>query len=272
MVIRRVITGIAIGLVLGFVMWIGEPWFTLAACLLAAAAAFEFYRIVKNENVRPMTYFGVVLSILMVLNGHSPYSFTFPLLVVLATVIPLIWMVFRNSQDNSFISWGWTLAGLFYTGGLMTYYVLIRSLPNGAGWVFMVAACTAMCDVFAYAVGSRLGKHHVATSISPHKTWEGCAGGMLASIVFAVGFGIGFKLPLSIWQMIAAGVVIGLFAEIGDLVESLLKRNMKAKDAGNILPGHGGILDRIDSHLLVAPVAYYLIILSDKLGWLSGSF
>jgi phosphatidate cytidylyltransferase len=117
-------------------------------------------------------------------------------------------------------------------------------------------------------IGSNLGKHAMASSVSPGKTWEGAAGGLAFSVVAAVILAIGFKLPLYYWQMVAAGLIIGVFAEIGDLVESLLKRNMQVKDAGSLLPGHGGFLDRIDSHLLIAPVAYYLIVLVNNQGWL----
>ena len=136
------------------------------------------------------------------------------------------------------------------------------------GWVFLVLSCTALSDVFAYIVGSNFGKHALASSISPGKTWEGAAGGLAAAIVTSIFLSLLFNLPMNYWQMVLAGIIVGIFSLIGDLVESLLKRNMKAKDTGRLLPGHGGVLDRIDSHLLIAPVAYYLIILINNQGWL----
>jgi phosphatidate cytidylyltransferase len=270
MVIKRITTGIIAGLIAGIVIWAGEPWFTIILCLLSAASAYEFFRIIKNEQVQPITYLGIIFSILIVLNTHSTSSLTLPLLLVLATLIPLTWMIFRNHKDTAFISWAWTLGGIIYTGGLLSFYIPIRAMDNGMGWVFMIAAGTAFCDVFAYAIGSIFGKHPLAASISPGKTWEGCAGGMAGAIIFSVALSYLFKLPLNIWQMIIAGIIISVFAELGDLVESLLKRNMKTKDTGNLLPGHGGLLDRIDSHLFVVPVAYYLIVLLNSMGWLSG--
>ncbi|MCX6007251.1 MAG: phosphatidate cytidylyltransferase [Chloroflexi bacterium] len=269
MVVKRVITGILIGLVVGLVIWFGEPVFTILTSLVAAIAAFEYYRIVKSEHIQPLTYFGIVFSVLLVVNAHSPYSFTLPLILVLATLVPLIWMIFKRNKDNSFINWGWTLTGLLYTGWLQSFYISIRAMDQGMGWVFLVLSCTAMCDVFAYVVGSAIGKHALASSVSPGKTWEGSAGGLAASIIFAVIVSVCFRLPLNYWQMITAGIIIGVISQLGDLVESLLKRNMKAKDAGSLLPGHGGMLDRIDSHLLIAPVAYYLIVLANSQGWLS---
>jgi phosphatidate cytidylyltransferase len=269
MVIKRIVTGVTVGLIAGFVIWGGEPWFTLTVCLVTVLATMEFYKIVQGEHVQPLTYLGIVLSVLIVLNAHSPYTFTLPLLLVLATLVPLIWTLFRRNKDNAFINWGWTIAGVLYIGWLLSFYVLVRSFDRGVGWAFMVLASTALCDVFAYAVGSLIGKHAIASSVSPGKTWEGCAGGMAASIIAAVAFSIWFNLPLQYWQMILFGIIIGVFSQVGDFVESLLKRNMKTKDTGSLLPGHGGILDRIDSHLLVAPIAYYLIVLASTQGWLS---
>ncbi|MCX6005221.1 MAG: phosphatidate cytidylyltransferase [Chloroflexi bacterium] len=269
MVIKRIITGVSVAVFVGLFVWFGDPWFTIAACMVSVIATFEFYRMVKTEHTQPLMYLGLVFSVLFILNAHSPYSFTCPLLFVLITVIPLLWMLFRRSKENAFADWGWTVAGILYIGWMLSFYVLTRSLEDGKWWVFLIIACTALSDVFAYAVGSTVGKHSLASSISPGKTWEGSAGGLAASILFALILGVWFQLPLNLWQLTIVGLIIGIFSLLGDLVESLLKRNMHTKDAGQLLPGHGGILDRIDSHLLIAPVAYYLIFLVNNQGWLS---
>jgi len=122
MVVKRVITGILIALVVGLVIWFGEPVFTILTSLVAAIAAFEYYRIVKSEHIQPLTYFGIVFSVLLVLNANCPPNITlitFPLILVLATIIPLIWMIFRHNKDNSFINWSWTFTGIIYTGLLL---------------------------------------------------------------------------------------------------------------------------------------------------------
>jgi len=280
MVAKRIITGLLIGIVAGILIWFGDPWVTVAVCVVAALASYEFYRIVKNENIQPLTWLGIVFSILFAINAFVQTNsinfpgvsswFTLSLLVTSITVIPLLWLLFKQNREHAFINWGWTVAGVLYTGWLLSFYIYIRAMENGLGWLFLVLACTALCDVFAYAVGSTLGKHPLASSISGGKTIEGSIGGLIASIIFAIVSSLLFNLPISYWQMVLTGVIIAIFAQLGDLVESLLKRNMKTKDAGNVLPGHGGILDRIDSHLLVAPVAYYLIILLNNQGWPPG--
>lgn len=280
MVAKRIITGLLIGIAVVIIMWLGDPWVTAAVCVVSALAAYEFYRIVKKENIQPLTRLGVLFSMLFAVNAfvqaHSinfagvSSWFTLTLLVTSITVIPLLWLLFKQNREHAFINWGWTVAGTLYTGWLLSFYIHIRAMENGLGWLFMVLACTAFCDVFAYVVGSNLGRHALASSISAGKTIEGSIGGLVASVVFAVVSCLLFNLPVSYWQMILAGIIIAVFAQLGDLVESMLKRNMRMKDAGNVLPGHGGILDRIDSHLLVAPAAYYLIVLLNNQGWLPG--
>ena len=278
MIVKRIVTGLAIAVIIVVLIWLGGIPFVAAASIIAVLASIEFYRIVKSQGIQPLSWLGIVFSVLLIVNAYIqqynlsflpyPRDFTLPLLLALMTLIPLIWLLFRPNKDNAFINWGWTIAGILYTGWLLSYYIQIRQMENGLGWIFLVVSCTALCDVGAYAVGSNLGKHTMASSVSPGKTWEGAAGGLATSIIVAVILAIAFKLPLYYWQMVAAGLIISIFAQLGDLVESLLKRNMHAKDAGNLLPGHGGILDRIDSHLLVAPVAYYLIVLVNNQGWL----
>ena len=278
MIVKRIITGLVLAAIVAVLIMLGGIPLVAAACVVAVLACIEFYRIVRARGVQPLGWFGIVFAVLLIINAYIrqlnlsflpyPSDFILPLLLTLMTLIPLIWLLFRSNKDNAFINWGWTIAGILYTGWLLSYYITIRQVDNGMGWLFLVLSCTALCDVGAYVIGSNLGKHALASSVSPGKTWEGAGGGLAFSVITAVILTIGFKLPLYYWQMVAAGLIIGVLAEVGDLVESLLKRNMQVKDAGSLLPGHGGFLDRIDSHLLVAPVAYYLIVLVNNQGWL----
>jgi len=278
MIIKRIITGLILATIVAVLIVLGGIPLVAAASIVAVLACIEFYRIVRAQGVQPLSWFGMIFAVLLIVNAYIqqynvsflpyPTDFILPLLLSLMVLVPLIWLLFRSNKDNAFINWGWTLAGILYTGWLLSYYVTIRQMDNGMGWLFLVLSCTALCDVGAYVVGSNLGKHAMASSVSPGKTWEGAAGGLAFAVITAVILAIAFQLPLYYWQMVAAGLITGIFAEIGDLVESLLKRNMHTKDTGSLLPGHGGFLDRIDSHLLVAPVAYYLIVLVNNQGWL----
>ena len=107
-----------------------------------------------------------------------------------------------------------------------------------------------------------LGKHPLAPSISPGKTWEGTIGGLLISVIVSLALGIALHLPLDYWQMVLLGCVISVFAQLGDLIESLFKRNASVKDSGKLLPGHGGILDRTDSIIFTGVIVYYCAVLT----------
>lgn len=158
------------------------------------------------------------------------------------------------------------LVGLFYIGGLWQTFVLIRAVPGwvvvpgigqgerGAWLMLFVAVCVWATDTFAYFVGRFLGRHKLAPQLSPGKTIEGSIGGFLGAVLVGAGFGFWIHLPLI--HGLAIGALAGIMGQIGDLFESALKRELGIKDFGRVLPGHGGALDRFDSLLFVAPLAY----------------
>ncbi|MFA5078811.1 MAG: phosphatidate cytidylyltransferase, partial [Dehalococcoidia bacterium] len=126
----------------------------VAACVVAVLACIEFYRIVRARDVQPLGWFGMIFAVLLIINAYIgqynlsflpyPSDFILPLLLTLMTLVPLIWLLFRSNKDNAFINWGWTIAGILYTGWLLSYYVTIRQLDNGMGWLFLVLSCTAL--------------------------------------------------------------------------------------------------------------------------------
>jgi phosphatidate cytidylyltransferase len=171
-----------------------------------------------------------------------------------------IWIIFKKDKDKAYVDLIWTLAGILYIGLLISYWPELRALDNGIGWVAWPIITVIACDTAAYFIGRTWGKHLLAPTISPKKTWEGAIAGLIASVIVSVLLGILFSLPLQIWELIVLGIIISVIAQCGDLVESLLKRYAGVKDSGNLLPGHGGILDRIDSYILLGPVIYYYVI------------
>lgn len=167
---------------------------------------------------------------------------------------------------SPFLAWadiGLTLGGALYTGGLLGYAPLLAALPEtptrggSVPWLLMVVLGTAACDTGAYFVGSMIGKHKLIPHISPGKTWEGLAGGVLGSLLAALA--LSGLLKLTIAQAVALGLVICAAAVLGDLCESLLKRAAGVKDSGGIIPGHGGVLDRLDSILFVTLAVYWFV-------------
>jgi phosphatidate cytidylyltransferase len=259
---HRILTAV-IGLpLLIAIIWFGEPWFTILIVVMATLGSWEFYRMAGQLKLQPITYFGMAWVLLIVLSPHCPYAATIPFLITSAIVISLIWLLFRSQREQAFTNWAWTIAGILYIGWMLSYWVELRSLEVGKELVFWAMFTTFTSDTSAFFVGKAWGKHALAPSISPSKTWEGAVGGLLASIIASLILRTIFQLPFSYWQIALLGCVISLFAQLGDLVESLLKRNTGVKDAGKIIPGHGGILDRIDSLIFTGVIVYYCVVLA----------
>jgi phosphatidate cytidylyltransferase len=164
-------------------------------------------------------------------------------------------------MEQAFTNWAWTMAGILYIGWMLSHWVELRSLEAGKELVFWAMFTTFASDTSAFFTGRAWGKHALAPAISPGKTWEGAVGGLLASIIASLILGIIFPLPFSYWQIALLGCIISIFAQLGDLAESMLKRNTGVKDTGKLIPGHGGILDRIDSLIFTGVIVYYCVVL-----------
>jgi phosphatidate cytidylyltransferase len=176
-------------------------------------------------------------------------------------VLPLLWVMLRRNHSDACSSWAFTLAGVLYLGWLTSLYVaLMEFQPQGRDWVILALFATFACDIFAYFVGRALGRHKMAPGISPGKTWEGAAGGLVGAVAVGLGVAWLFKLPMGVLQTTVLSIAISVFAQTGDLIESLFKRNMGVKDSGKALPGHGGVLDRIDGVVFAGLVVYYYVI------------
>jgi len=261
---QRVITGLwGIPLLIAAV-WFAQPlpWFTILVAIWGLLAVFEFYKLVAGAKVPPLIYFGLIWTLLFIISPHFSNAFIIPLLLTSAVVFSLLWLLVRPQKEGAFIGWAWTIAGILYVGWLMSHLVALRGLDDGRNWVFLALLANFGSDTAAYFTGRALGRHHLAPSISPGKTWEGTIAGILGAIIISLLFTIPspLSLPLGYGQAIVLGLLVSIFGQLGDLVESLLKRNMGVKDSGRLLPGHGGALDRIDSVVFASVVVYYYVI------------
>lgn len=167
----------------------------------------------------------------------------------------------RRGSVAPLTRWALSLAGGLCIGTLLAPAIALRDRPDGLAWVALILAGTWTCDSLAYAVGGRWGRHHFASAISPHKSLEGVAGGVLACVA-VVGLGAGL-LGGPVPRAVGLGLVVGVASVLGDLAESSLKRAFGAKDSGWIMPGHGGMLDRIDSLLFSSFLGYLYITATD---------
>ncbi len=272
---KRIITSIWFVSLLVAVVWFGgEPGFTALMVVFSILAALEFYHMVAGSKVSPLSCFGLVWVSLFILSRNSqvisalePYlnaALITPLLLTTAVIPPLLWLLSRRQKEGAFATWAWTIAGILYIGWLLSHMVALRGLEDGRNWVFFVLFVTWLSDTTAFFAGRRLGRHKLAPNISPGKTWEGAIGGIGGAIAMSVLFftPTPFQLPLAYWQVMPLSIGVSVLGQAGDVVESLLKRNMGAKDSGTLMPGHGGILDRMDSMIFAGVLVYYYALLS----------
>ncbi len=256
---RRVITALWGLPLLVVVVWFDKPlpWFTVFIAIWGLLAAYEFYRLVGVSGIRSLTVFGLLFTLLILISPHCPSPFAAPLLVTLAVVLPLIWLVLRQRVEGAFTGWAWMVTGFLYVGWMLSFLVDLR-LEAGRNWVFFALFTTFGSDTFAYFLGRALGRHRLALQISPHKSWEGAIGGLLGAAAMSLLFTLStpLQITLSIGQGIVLALLVSVFGQIGDLAESLLKRNTGVKESGASIPGHGGFLDRMDSVVFAGIVVY----------------
>jgi phosphatidate cytidylyltransferase len=238
------------------------PWFTIVMAVWGVLAVYEFYKITNTTKILPLTIFGLVWTLLFILRPHFYYPLYTPLLITTAVVVPLIGLILRREKEGSFVSWVWMIAGIFYMGWMLSHLVALRGVADGRNWVFFAMFTTWASDTIAYFVGRRFGKHKLAPSISPGKTWEGAIGGLIGAAAISILFftPTPLQLPIASWQAILLGILVSVIGQIGDLAESLLKRNVGVKDSGTLVAGHGGFLDRIDSVVFAGVAVYYYVV------------
>jgi phosphatidate cytidylyltransferase len=266
MLIRRLLSAAWSLAVLVLFLWLGQPWFSFLVAITAFIAVYELYRLFQPELARSgrvLYLFGQVWTVLFVLSPLSGKTFVLPLLVATAVIFSLLLGFRRPDEKPSAIGeWAWNLSGIFYVGWLLSHYVMLMGLENGRVFVILVLFSTFACDTASFLVGSAVGKRKMAPTISPGKTWEGAAGGFAAAIGASFLLTAVFNLQIGYFHTLVLGMLVGVLGPLGDLSESMIKRDAGVKDTGRIMPGHGGLLDRIDSVLFVGAAAYYYIILT----------
>jgi phosphatidate cytidylyltransferase len=252
----------------------------LAAGIALVISLWELFGLIRYGGYRPRIAVGMATALgLLLAFTLQRFVAPFPLVELILTVAilgSLIYELFQPDYQTSLPSWGLSLASALYLGWLFSHFVSLRALehpltanaplaflqvPSGAVWIFVTFAITWMQDTCAYFVGRAFGRHKMAPILSPKKTWEGAAGGMLGAILGGVGACWLFGAPIPLMVGGLFGVIGGVIGPLGDLAESLIKRQVGSKDAGQLIPGHGGLLDRVDSLIFTAPVLYYLILL-----------
>jgi phosphatidate cytidylyltransferase len=273
---RTLFAVVAIPIVLG-VIWVGDAALAALLAIAAALAAWEFFRLAERGEYAPLGAIGIGVAAILPLVAHAQRrgvvtpSVTWAVLAVLA--ILAVALVARGPARRPIGAVAVTVLGVVYTGGLLSYAYILRyhrftnyALGAEAGAVLLLlpVLLTWTSDTGGYFVGRSLGRHKLLPSVSPGKTIEGAVGAVVLCAIVAWVYMRYVLVPyaqLALTPVSAAlfGIGVSVAVQIGDLVESLMKREVAVKDSSHLVPGHGGVLDRLDGMLFALPVAYWLL-------------
>lgn len=243
------------------IIWFGPLWlFSLLIAAVALLGAIELYRLATHGGWQPSVVLGVAFTLFFIADAYFAEPRATEILIPTAVALPLLWLLLRSRGEKTLANWLWTVGGIFYIGWMLGHFIPLRELEQGRDWVILALFTTFAADSGAYLIGRAWGRHSVVPKISPGKTWEGTFAGLIAGIAAAVALNAILGLPISYWQVSLLGFLIAAVAFVGDLVESMLKRKAGVKDAGRLIPGHGGILDRLDSVVFTVVLVYYYVV------------
>jgi len=265
--LKRILTGLVGAVVLVLILLTDRIWLPLGMMAVSIVAMWEFYRAVGlTSKNKPLCIIGIIGSCLII--GVHLLNSEYFMLIAFIYIVALLVIMLINHKNITISDVAMILVGNVYVSYLMLHIVLVRNMEFVGGlfvWLIFIGAFAT--DTFAYFVGVTLGRHKLCPDISPKKTIEGAIGGiigcglcfMLYGTILQQFFTLPDRMYVNMPLMFALGLICSVAAQIGDLVASIIKRQYGVKDFGKLLPGHGGILDRFDSILFVAPVVYLFI-------------
>lgn len=249
------------------VIGIGGWAYVGLVALILALAAWEYARLFHAGGLSPATLLLVAgtlaIAIGRAVDGFASAPWLVSLLVLAAMTHHLV--AYERGRDQAASDFSITLAGMFYIGWLGAYLISVRSLPDGLWWLLIILPVVWLADTAAYLVGSRIGRHKMTRRLSPKKSWEGYFGGVAAGVLGGAGLAALIQAlaapgsAITVPRGALLGLALAVLTTLGDLGESMIKRQVGAKDSGDLLPGHGGVFDRIDSWLWAGVIGFYLI-------------
>jgi phosphatidate cytidylyltransferase len=272
---KRVLTALILIPIALLLVFLGPRWqwlFTLAVAAVAVLAAWEFMDLAEKVGAKPPRI-AVLVAILALFAGNFEWPDQTAAILGILSLGLLIYCTFSRPVEQVIADVSSSIFGLLYIGFTLISLPILREQTNGPSLVAFLLCVVWAGDIAALYVGRRWGRHKLAPTISPNKSWEGALGSVAGGLL-VTGFLLGLEhllktrfdsawlsYPEDIWYWMRLSVVVNVAAQVGDLVESALKRSAGVKDSGTLLPGHGGVLDRIDALLLAAPVLWYALLM-----------
>ncbi len=264
---KRLLTGTALILFIGLVLFRAPLWvFVLVPTVLIGLGLNEFFTLVERKGIHIERWIGLGVGLMIPLsiyNGFEAAKGWDLFFMVIALLTLFIIQLRRRDSSQAIVGISTALFGIFYISWCFSYLIKLRFLeggpvPDGRWLIVLLLVVTKGGDIGAYFVGSWLGRHPLIRRISPAKTWEGLFGGLLFSVAAALALHPVFRQVawIHLWVL---GLMMGVLGQLGDLSESMIKRDCQVKDSGSLLPGMGGVLDVIDSLLFTAPICYFYV-------------
>jgi phosphatidate cytidylyltransferase len=260
--LKRWLTGIIAVPILIFLVGPGPRWaFYILIYFASLIGLIEFYKITASNLPKLIRWSNYLLTLLLFVILYLRGIYYAPFIIALWALVPMIFSMlsFHSPDTQSTGDIGKALLGPIYVVLPLAMLLLIDRYPKGNIWIFFLLTVIFASDTGAFYIGKLFGKHKLYEAVSPGKTWEGAIGGLLSSLIAALLFLQILDIhPLNL-NLLFLVLALSVSGQIGDLVESMLKRNHGVKDSGHILPGHGGVLDRIDGLLFAIPIIYVYI-------------
>jgi phosphatidate cytidylyltransferase len=238
-------------------IWLGGNWYTAAVAALMAVASLEFTHL-RRGWFEPVCVLTALVVAGVIVGAHGD-EIQWGLWLAGATVVAAVAAAINPTDDGPTLDAAWASGGVLYVAYLGSFLVLLRDSDDGRSWAYLALLATFAVDTAAYFTGRAIGTHKLAPKISPKKTVEGFVGGWVAGALAVVALHYAFDLGFAFQHVVALGVALPLAATVGDLLESAIKRMEQVKDASELIPGHGGVLDRFDSLLFTFPLVYLFV-------------
>jgi phosphatidate cytidylyltransferase len=258
MLLTRIASAILLLPMVVVLIWIGGWAFEIAIAGVMSLAIYEFNQLMRQGG-HPRSVpllFSITLLVIIVLSAIFPQANLLQPGIAFVLVASLTWQL-GHRQDDPTVAWALALASGLYLGVAGAHFIMLRQLPNGQLWLLLTLTGTWLADSGAYFVGSWFGRHKLTPALSPKKSWEGLIGGAIFGP--ALNLVVAAILGLPLIHGAALGLVGATIGTLGDLSISMVKRQVGAKDSGRLIPGHGGMLDRLDSLLFTVIIGYYYI-------------
>lgn len=258
---RIIVSVIAIPAIL-LACYFGDYYFFTFVVGIGIISYYEFWSIVKNKDINANLIVGMISVAAIISNSYKGFITQYSLLITILVLLTII-ELFRNKK-SAIINLGTTLLGILYFGLFASTLLSIREIyevyyTQGGLLIISIFASIWICDSAAFFGGTALGKHKLFPRVSPNKSWEGAIFGLLFAVLAMVISKVLFLDFLAWEDVITIGLIVGIIGQIGDLIESLFKRDAGVKDSSTLIPGHGGIFDRFDSLLYTAPAVLLYI-------------